>query len=194
MTKDQWRAIGKEKRRTLSPEERSYQTTALTRAILKDPRWQRANTTLLFLSFGSEWDTSALIQEAWHSGKTVVLTRCLADHQMQVCRYPPDTTLITTLGSLKEIAPEAVEPISMDAIDFCLVPGLLFDPYGTRLGYGAGYYDRFLPKLPASCTILAAGFNNQLVGEKLPCETTDFRLPEIWTPDTQIMTRPPFNK
>lgn len=194
MTKDQWRAIGKEKRRTLSPEERSYQTTALTRAILKDPRWQRANTTLLFLSFGSEWDTSALIQEAWHSGKTVALTRCLVDHQMQVCRYTPDTTLITTLGSLKEIAPEAVEPISMDAIDFCLVPGLLFDPYGTRLGYGAGYYDRFLPKLSASCTILAAGFNNQLVGEKLPCETTDFRLPEIWTPDTQIMTRPPFNK
>lgn len=194
MTKDQWRAIGKERRRTLNTEERTYQTIALTRSIIKDPRWQRAKTVLLFLSFGSEWDTSALIQSAWQTDKTVALTRCLDNHQMQVCRYTPETTLITTLGSLKEIAPNAVEPLPIDSIDFCLVPGLLFDPYGTRLGYGAGYYDRFLPKLPSSCTILAAGFNCQLIGKELPCEETDFHLPEIWTPDMQITTRPPFSK
>lgn len=194
MTKDQWRSIGKEQRRALNSEERTYQTIALTRAILKDPRWQRANTVLLFLSFGSEWDTTSLIQSAWASGKTVALTRCLPNHQMEACRYTPETPLITTLGHLKEISPDSAEPLALDSIDFCLVPGLLFDPYGTRLGYGAGYYDRFLPQLPKKCTILAVGFSCQLIGDTLPYETTDFRVPEIWTPDLQISTRRPFKK
>lgn len=85
---------------------------------------------------------------------------------MEACRFTPQTPLVTTRGALQEIPADAAEPIALAQIDFCLVPGLLFDPYGTRLGYGAGYYDRFLPKLSEDCTILAAGFDCQLVGSR----------------------------
>lgn len=192
MTKNEWRDIGKTRRQALSVSERARQSDTLVHALCADPRWQRAETVLLFLSFGSEWNTDALIHAAWASGKTVCLTRCRADHTMDACRYTPDTPLVTTRGSLQEIAPNAAEPIALAQIDFCLVPGLLFDPYGTRLGYGAGYYDRLLPKLSESCTILAAGFDCQLVGSPLPRDATDYRLPEIWTPSQQIRTRKPF--
>lgn len=193
MTKDQWRTLGRQRRQALSDAERDWQAQALTRAILADPRWQRAETVLLSLSFGSEWNTTALIRTAWNAGKTVLLPRCLADHAMEACRYTPQTPLVTTRGSLQEIAPEAADPVALETIAFCLVPGLLFDPYGTRLGYGAGYYDRFLPRLDSACTILACGFDCQLVGTALPGEPTDFRLQEIWTPTQKILTRPPFN-
>lgn len=192
MTKNEWRNEGKQRRKSLSIAERNSQEAILTHSLIHDPRWQRAKTVLLFLSFGSEWSTANLIQTAWNSGKTVALTHCEPDHHMSICRYTPNTPLITTIGSLREIAPEALDPIPVEKIDFCLVPGLLFDPYGTRLGYGAGYYDRFLPNLPSHCAILACGFDCQLVGDALPAEITDYRLPEIWTPSTQLYTRKHF--
>lgn len=194
MTKDHWRKLGKEVRKALSTEERLIQNKAICDAIITAPRWQRAKTVLLFLSFGSEWDTTPLIEDAWANKKTVALTVCYPDHQMKPCRYTPNTPLTTTLGSLREIPQEVAEPIDINTVDFCLIPGLLFDPYGTRLGYGAGYYDRFLPKLPAHCTMLAAGFNCQLVGEALPYEATDYHVPEIITPQQHIKTRSHFSK
>lgn len=194
MTKDQWRKLGKEARKALSSEERLIQTNAICNAITTDPRWQRAKTVLLFLSFGSEWDTTPLIEDAWANDKTAALTVCYPDHQMKPCLYTPDTPLVTTLGSLREIPQELATPIDINSIDFCLIPGLLFDPYGTRLGYGAGYYDRFLPKLPEHCTMLAAGFNCQFVGAALPYEATDYHVPEIITPAKRIKTRMHFSK
>lgn len=190
MTKDQWRKIALSNRKSLTSKERAWESQTLVRMISCDPRWQRARTVLLFLSFGSEWDTSDLIQAALAENKRTCLTRCLENHEMEVCHYTADTPLITTRGSLQEIAPDAADPVALGDIDFCLVPGLLFDPYGTRLGYGAGYYDRFLPKLSPFCTILAAGYDCQLVGSALPSEPTDFHLPEIWTPSRQLYTRP----
>lgn len=194
MTKDQWRKLGKEARKALSSEERLIQTNAICNAITTDPRWQRAKTVLLFLSFGSEWDTTPLIEDAWANDKTVALTVCYPDHQMKPCLYTPDTPLVTTLGSLREIPQELATPIDINSIDFCLIPSLLFDPYGTRLGYGAGYYDRFLPKLPEHCTMLVAGFNCQFVGAALPYEATDYHVPEIITPAKRIKTRMHFSK
>lgn len=189
MTKDQWRQIGKANRKALSEEERRIQTTAICDAIIQDPRWQRSKTVLLFLSFGSEWDTTPLIEAAWASDKTVALTVCYPEHQMKPCLYTPDTPLVTTMGSLREIPLDKAEPIDINTIDFCLIPGLLFDPYGTRLGYGAGFYDRFLPKLAPHCTMVAAGFDCQLVGSMLPFEPTDYHVPEVITPSLRIKTR-----
>ncbi|MDO4280641.1 MAG: 5-formyltetrahydrofolate cyclo-ligase [Peptococcaceae bacterium] len=190
MTKNEWRARAKADRQSLSMSDRSRQTALICSEILRDPRWQRAQTVLLFLSFGSEWDTQTLIHAAWAQNKTVALTVCLDHYEMQPCRYDETTPLVTTIGHLREIAPEARVPVDTLAIDLCLVPGLLFDPYGHRLGYGAGYYDRFLRKLSPACTILAAGFDCQLVGDRLPAEATDFTLPEIITPSAHLLTRP----
>ena len=133
MTKNEWRDIGKSRRQALSAAERDWQSQALVRMICADPRMIRAETVLLFLSFASEWNTDALIRAAWAEGKTVCLTRCRADHTMDACRYVLDTPLVTTRGSLQEVAPKAADPVALETIHFCLLAGLLFDPYGTRL-------------------------------------------------------------
>ena len=190
MTKEQWRAIGKERRRGLTPDERALQNTMLCKKIINDPRWQRASTPLLFLSFGTEWDTTPLIEHAWQTNKTVALCVCTEHHKMLPCMYTPETPLVTTIGHLKEIPLHAAQPIDINRIDFCLIPGLLFDAYGARLGYGGGYYDRFLPTLPNDCTMLAAGFDCQLIGSAFPHEAFDYHVPEVLTPTTHIITQP----
>ena len=170
MTKNEWRDIGKSRRQAISAAERDWQSQALVRKICADPRMIRAKTVLLFLSFASEWNTDALIRAAWAEGKTVCLTRTLPDHAMEACLFTPQTPLVTTRGALQEIPADAAEPVALESIDFCLVPGLLFDPYGPRLGYGGGYYDRFLSRTNAVCAALCA---SQRMCAALPHEAFD---------------------
>ena len=193
MTKNEWRAFAKEQRRAIPEEERIYQTLSIIRHIEEDPRWECANTVLLFLSFGTEWKTMPLIESAWRANKTVALTVTTPDKQLLPARFDPTTPLVQTIGHLREIPFEDAVPVDINTIDFCLIPGLLFDPYGMRLGYGSGYYDRFLPLLPEDCTMLAAGFDCQLIGDALPSEETDFHIPEVLTPSTHIFTQNLYN-
>ena len=69
-----------------------------------------------------------------------------------------------------------------EEIDILIVPGVAFTRSGARLGYGGGYYDRFIPR----CTrarVLALAFEEQLVTE-LPSEPHDLYIPELITPLT----------
>lgn len=186
--KNQWRSRIRTLRKSLDPQTRARETAALTSHITRDIRWQRAETVLLYRSFGSEWDTSDLIQEAWKAGKTVALPVCLPEHAMEPARFLPDTPLIKTNLGVEEIAPQSRQWIKASDIDFCLLPALAVDPFGTRMGYGGGYYDRFLPRLSKNCTCLCAVFSCQVVASRLPREKTDCRLHEFLTPQGILFT------
>ena len=175
----------------MTEQEKAWSDQELVSAFLAHPKLDEANTVMLYYGVGQEIATADLIQTLLDQGKTVCLPKCLPEHQMEA----------RIIQSLDELEPDAYGiPAPKDAcpvlerekIDLILVPGLCFDSKGNRLGQGGGYYDRFLPKLSESCTILAAGFDCQLVGSPLPHDATDYRLPEIWTPSQQIRTRKPF--
>lgn len=189
MKKNEWRNLIKKARHALSEEERTFETKLLMQSIIEDPRWQRAHTVLLYLSFGSELDTTSLIHAAWHTNKTVAIPVCFPNYRMVPVHFTSETPLKKTKLGLLEIPQSACQPIDISKIDFCLIPGLAFDAYGTRIGYGAGYYDRFLPTLPETCTKIAACFTCQLINEKLPYEATDFHIDEIHTPMLHFYTR-----
>jgi 5-formyltetrahydrofolate cyclo-ligase len=186
--KDQWRARIRDLRKALDPQTRAHETAALTSRITSDIRWQRAQTVLLYRSFGSEWDTSALMHQAWQAGKTVALPVCLPGHAMEPAKFSPETPLVKTRIGVEEIDPQARQWIDAASIDFCLVPALAVDPYGTRIGYGGGYYDRFLPRLRPDCTQLCAVLTCQVAASRLPREETDCRLTEILTPQGSFLT------
>lgn len=76
---------------------------------------------------------------------------------------------------------KAVEP---GGLDFVVVPGLAFDREKYRLGYGAGFYDRFLPRLGSNCLKVGIAFDLQIV-DKVPTEEHDFALDLIIT-ESQI--------
>lgn len=182
MTAEELRKQMTEARQALSPEAREAAAQSFTERLCALPEWLRADTVALFLSFGSELDTRSVIETAFSEGKQVLLPICQKDYHMIFSVYTPTTPLITTGMGLEEIAPEAIQEVPPENIDFCLVPGLVFDDTGARIGYGAGFYDRFLPRLSEDTAIIGAGYDCQVIkNSPIPQKDTDVRLPMIVT-------------
>ncbi len=103
-----------------------------------------AKTVFLYLSFGSEVETLALTKKLLALGKEIAVPRCDPQTKtMTAVRLTDFQQLRPGSYGILEPAPDA-PVISKEEIDLCLVPGLAFDQEGYRLGYGGGYYDKFL--------------------------------------------------
>jgi 5,10-methenyltetrahydrofolate synthetase len=128
--------------------------------------YRRARAMLAYASFGSELDTRLFLREVLASGRLLALPRVdraarrLALHQVRDlgAELQPGTWGIPQPDSAR------CRTVSPGEIDFILVPGLVFDWEGGRIGYGAGYYDRLLTAWPAPVPpLVAAAFEVQLV-------------------------------
>lgn len=177
------------RRDALSKEARQRAACLITERLLGHQWFYRSRILLCYVSYGSELDTHELIQEALRLGKEVYLPRVLSGHQMEFFRIeamdelqpgfhgipePPESC-----RSYKGIAEtgEGVAPVTAQYINsgqaLMVMPGVAYDPYGNRLGYGGGYYDRYLAAHPRFLTYsIGIGHSCQLV-EKLPVEETD---------------------
>ncbi|PRR68698.1 5-formyltetrahydrofolate cyclo-ligase [Neomoorella humiferrea] len=129
------------------------------------PAWQQAEVVMSYVSFGSEVTTHALIKGALAVGKRVAVPLCVREGR---CLIPseifafPDDLRPGTWGIL-EPRQECLRPLDPQLIDLVIVPGVAFDRKGNRLGYGAGYYDRFLKTLRPGAAIIALAFSEQIV-------------------------------
>ena len=137
----------------------------------------RAETVLTYLPFGSEIDLSDLTSAA---GKRFVVPRTAGAEEGRM-------SLHLLAGSILEphrfgpLEPAAASPkVVADDVSLALVPGLLFDSLGYRLGYGKGYYDRLLPLLRPG-TVLVGVVLSQLVVDSLPHERHDVRVTHLAT-------------
>ncbi|WP_258088169.1 5-formyltetrahydrofolate cyclo-ligase [Weissella fangxianensis] len=110
--------------------------------------WEQAQVVALTMSQDEELSTELLIQIALLQNKTVVLPRVLPQRQMEFTTIDQDTVYARhKFGMLEPVGGRVVSP---DDVDFVLVPGLAFTPTGDRIGFGGGYYDRWLPKTTAT--------------------------------------------
>ena len=124
-------------------EYRQEADAAIARHVLASEAWRAAGTVFAYVSVGCEVDTRALIEAALREGKRVCAPRCLGKGRMEARE-------IAALGALVPAAYGLLEPaedaplVPPEEIDLILVPCLAADRSGHRLGYGGGYYDRFL--------------------------------------------------
>ena len=117
---------------------------ALFARFLALPQVEAAEIIFAFWGIpGKEPDTARLIRELVRRGKTVGLPRMLPDHRMEVRRYDPDIDLVTVSFGISEPG-EDCPLIAREAINLVLVPAVCYDRRGYRLGFGGGYYDRWL--------------------------------------------------
>lgn len=151
---------------------------ALFEKFLSLPQVEAAQTIFAFWGIpGREPDTARLIGELIRRGKTVGLPRMLPDHRMAVRRYDPDRPLVSVSFGISEPG-EDCPLIAREAINLVLVPAVCYDRRGYRLGFGGGYYDRWL-----------AGFSGVTVGlcreavlqEAVPTEAHDARVDLLLT-------------
>ena len=123
---------------------REQQTAQICANILCSDAYAEADCVLLYAASGSELDLSAVAADAWQKGKAVAYPRCLnkaGSMAFFVVHSPTDLTP----GSFGLLEPhDACPPWQGDGRALCIVPALAVDVKGHRLGYGKGYYDRFL--------------------------------------------------
>jgi 5-formyltetrahydrofolate cyclo-ligase len=134
---------------------------------------------MCFVSFGSEVDTSAIIDWALTQGKTVAAPRIIAPRTMVMHRFT-DPTRDLEEGKHGIRAPRADLPLVAPAeFDLVLMPGSAFSADGARLGYGGGFYDTYLAHA-TNVPRIAVAFELQIVGE-LPHEAHDLAVDAIVT-------------
>lgn len=141
-------------RDALPEDARSVCDREICRRVMALPEWRRAGLILTYLSMGSEVETRWLIAEALEKGKLVALPRCVGKGESKHLEFH----VLKDLANLEESPFGVLEPEDDPATlvgesaypaAIAIVPGLAFDRSGYRLGYGAGYYDRFLPGFPS---------------------------------------------
>jgi 5-formyltetrahydrofolate cyclo-ligase len=173
---DEKRALRSEmrsRRAALSGGARQAANDQLTERVIASTEWSAATTVMVFVGVKTEPDTAALRSIGAVEGRTILLPRVVGQ----------DIVALADAGRFEVSAfgiPEPVggEPVDPHTIDLIIVPGLAFDPTGHRLGYGAGFYDRFLPKTGA-CAI-GIGFDCQVV-DAVPHDEHDVALHGVIT-------------
>lgn len=114
----------------------------LTQRFIQLSAFQEAKTLATYLSMGHEFSTASLIQAALQDGKRVCVPRTYPQGRMEFVEYDPDILEKTRFGLLEPN--EQGKVVDKSEIDLIHVPGVVFQSEGYRIGYGAGYYDRYL--------------------------------------------------
>ena len=157
-------------------EQKSFQIAERLYAL---PEWKAAETVAITVSAAFEVDTWQIIRTAWLNGKKVCVPKCSRDtKEMQFYQLKKFSDLETVYAGLYEPIPEKTVPVDSKEIELMIVPGLLFNRAGFRIGFGGGYYDRFLSSYSGQTISLA--FSIQL-HEHLPVEKYDLPVQKILT-------------
>lgn len=163
-------------RDSIGEAERGAASRTIEHILTGDDIWRRAQSVFIYYSIGSEVATHGMIESALKDGKAVYLPRCAAQGEMHAIR-------IYSLSDMRRGMYSIPEPIGTDELqgapDLSIVPGLAFDRQGGRIGYGGGYYDRFLSNVNTTAAALA--YADQVI-ERVPVEAHDTAVNYIITP------------
>ena len=150
MDKLQLRRAIRERKRAMTEEEIVSRSEKLMELFLASDAYKNANTIYGYLPYNQEARTVPMLEQALKDGKKVAVPKCYGD-QMEFI-YLEDLTKVEK-GYANIPEPIADEPIARDATALVLMPGLAFDPQGHRIGYGGGFYDKYLSAEPGHPTL-----------------------------------------
>lgn len=182
LVKNQLRQQYKQIRNRLTADQVISYSDSIARQLFATDFWQQSSTVMLYLSFQNEVATEAIYQRGWQEGKTMLLPICAPEGGLM------EMSVITSFDQLEpnrygigELPEHLQQLIAPEQIDVCLIPGIAFDHAGTRLGFGAGYYDRYLPRVNPSAKRIALAYECQMHSETLPRDAYDLPMQYILT-------------
>jgi 5-formyltetrahydrofolate cyclo-ligase len=169
-------------RRGLSEVERLAYSRRVWERVVGLPCYQHARAVLGYMAFDHEVLTDGLMQQAMASGKQLVLPMVLGDRQDMALYVIEDLRRDVAPGyrGILEPQPRHTCSVAPETLDLALIPGVAFDLRGGRLGFGAGFYDRLLSRLPRDIPTVGLAFDFQVI-PRLPFEPHDMLLKAIVT-------------
>lgn len=164
--KQKLRAESKLYRNELSSNEKAELDSKISDRLFNTWQYKSCEVLLTYVSTEIEVDTREIISRALADGKRVAVPRCIDNTRLMDFYFIKDVDDLEGgyMGVLEPI-PEKCEKMTDFSEGLCIVPALMFDLYGYRLGYGKGYYDRFLSNF---CGETLGICYNRCVREKLP--------------------------
>ncbi|GIN60468.1 5-formyltetrahydrofolate cyclo-ligase [Robertmurraya siralis] len=170
----------------MSKPEYEHLSYKIAQNLFSTSLWQEAKVIGITISRAPEVDTYQIIRKAWEEDKVVVVAKCEPQKRRMHFR------VLTAFEQLESVYYGLYEPIveqtlkvEKEKIDLLIVPGLAFTKSGYRLGFGGGYYDRFMADYQGNNVALA--FPLQLL-DALPIESHDIPVRQIVTTEEIIST------
>ena len=168
----------------LSPEERRASDGVLFSAFLALPQAEEADALFLFWGVpGREPETERLVRALTARGKRVGLPRMLPGRGMEVRLFQPEVPLVRAPFGLWE-PPEDAPLLDKSSIQLALVPAVCYDRAGYRLGFGGGYYDRWLADFSGFTAGLCRG---RVLQDRVPREPHDRRVDLVLTEEGPVL-------
>lgn len=170
MDKKELRRQIREKKRAMTEAQIVAASERLGELFLNCPEYQAAKTIYGYLPYNQEVRTVPMLEQAMKEGKRVAVPKCYGDQMRFI--YMEDLSLVEN-GYANIPEPIADEPVADDPTALVLMPGLAFTEEGNRMGYGGGFYDKFLAAEPNHPTV-ALCYDFQMV-DYIP--TDDYDIP-----------------
>ena len=168
MNKSELRAYIRSKKRAMTEEQIARKSEALRVLFTASECYKAAKTIYGYMPYNQEVRTVPMLEQALRDGKRVAVPKCYGDEMRFI--YLDDLTQVEK-GYAGIPEPIADGPVADDETALVLMPGLAFTEDGQRIGYGGGFYDRFLSREPNHPTA-ALCFDFQMV-EEIPTEEFD---------------------
>jgi 5-formyltetrahydrofolate cyclo-ligase len=169
------------RRNSLSDEARKEKSGAIMEKLFSERHFREAKCVALYMPIGNEVDTRQMITGAAAAGKEVVLPVVASDHHLELRKFQSFESMRKGRFAILEPVGEERPPEDPHVI---VLPGVAFGLCMHRLGYGKGYYDRLLARLPSFR--IGICFDLQVV-ERLPRHSDDQRMNMIITEKREIV-------
>ncbi len=178
-SKHEWRTNMKVKLKEISADKKILLDEQIRERLYTYEPFKKAETIGLTVAMKGEINTKKIIEKAWTDGKRVAVPKCNPKTKQMTFRYLTEWDhLESVYFGLEEPRPDKTVVCTPEEINLLLVPGLIFDLNGFRIGFGGGFYDRYLQHYSNSTVSLAYQFQ---VVEKVPTESFDVPVEAIIT-------------
>lgn len=185
MTKEEIRKEVRGKKRILSKDTRNQWDELVRKRILESENYQQATSVFVYVSYNQEVDTLQVIDASIAQGKLVAVPKIIGK-EIAFCSIESRKDLEFGYQGIMEPGNTTIVEPTKNTI--MLLPGLAFDRSGNRIGYGGGFYDRYLSKHRFSPMSLAAlAYDFQVYDSFVRMEDTDQRIHQIITPSQTII-------
>ncbi len=182
MNKNEIRKVISKRRKSMSENEVKEKSKIIIEKLMNTDEFKKAKNLMVFLSFDNEVYTFDLIEKAMNMGKKVIVPYTVKD------TYEIIPTLLKNIEEDLEVSnygymepkKDKIQPILEENIDMTVVPGLAFDEKMNRIGFGKGYYDRYLTKTKKESKNIAIAYDYQVL-EEIPSEDFDVKMDYIIT-------------
>ena len=175
--KQRLRRVIRAEEQQLSAKYKAASSAAICRHIMAMPEYRDAETVFCFVGRAHEIDTASLLQGILADGKRLCVPLCVDKGIMELRQITELEQLFPGSYGIQE-PPADAPAVSVDEVDLSIIPCMTCDHGGRRLGFGGGYYDRFLSVYRSAAVMVC---RERLIREELPVEPHDMPIPWVVT-------------